>query len=98
MRTPKSRGVYTRFTRGAHEWRPQAGRTPKDVFKHHAEVLAAGDLEGIVSDYAESLRRRCTTTCGRPRPDRRPKLADPDVFAVGPEKHVLRVGIDGVVP
>ena len=29
------------------------GRTPQEVFKHHAEVLAAGDLEGIVSDYAE---------------------------------------------
>jgi len=28
-------------------------RTPKDVFKHHAQVLGAGDLEGIVADYAD---------------------------------------------
>jgi ketosteroid isomerase-like protein len=28
-------------------------RTPEQVFQHHAEVLIAGDLEGIVSDYAE---------------------------------------------
>jgi ketosteroid isomerase-like protein len=28
-------------------------RTPQEVFQHHAEVLIAGDLEGIVSDYAE---------------------------------------------
>ena len=25
----------------------------KEVFQHHAEVLIAGDLEGIVSDYAD---------------------------------------------
>jgi ketosteroid isomerase-like protein len=30
-----------------------AGRTPQEVFQHHAEVLVAEDLEGIVSDYAE---------------------------------------------
>lgn len=30
-----------------------AGRTPQEVFGHHAEVLIAGDLEGIVSDYAD---------------------------------------------
>jgi ketosteroid isomerase-like protein len=28
-------------------------RTPQEVFGHHAEVLIAGDLEGIVSDYAD---------------------------------------------
>ena len=28
-------------------------RTPQEVFQHHAEVLGAEDLEGIVSDYAE---------------------------------------------
>jgi ketosteroid isomerase-like protein len=28
-------------------------RTPQEVFAHHAEVLIAGDLEGIVSDYAD---------------------------------------------
>jgi ketosteroid isomerase-like protein len=30
-----------------------ATRTPQEVFQHHAEVLIAGDLEGIVSDYAD---------------------------------------------
>ena len=30
-----------------------ASRTPEEVFQHHAEVLIAGDLEGIVSDYAD---------------------------------------------
>jgi ketosteroid isomerase-like protein len=29
------------------------GRTPQEIFQHHAEVLVAGDLEGIVSDYSE---------------------------------------------
>jgi ketosteroid isomerase-like protein len=28
-------------------------RTPQEVFGHHAEVLIAGDLEGIVSDYSD---------------------------------------------
>src|SRR3954454_5836426 len=28
-------------------------RSPQDVFQHHAEVLIAGDLEGIVSDYSD---------------------------------------------
>ena len=28
-------------------------RTPQEVFGHHAEVLIGGDLEGIVSDYAD---------------------------------------------
>jgi ketosteroid isomerase-like protein len=28
-------------------------RTPQEVFAHHAEVLIAGDLEGIVSDYTD---------------------------------------------
>ena len=28
-------------------------RTPQEVFQHHAEVLIGGDLEGIVSDYAD---------------------------------------------
>lgn len=30
-----------------------ADRTPQEVFQHHGEVLVAGDLEGIVSDYSE---------------------------------------------
>ena len=28
-------------------------RTPQEVFAHHAQALGAGDLEGIVADYAE---------------------------------------------
>jgi ketosteroid isomerase-like protein len=28
-------------------------RTPPDVFQHHVEALIAGDIEGIVSDYAD---------------------------------------------
>jgi len=28
-------------------------RSPQEVFAHHAEVLIGGDLEGIVSDYAD---------------------------------------------
>ncbi len=28
-------------------------RTPQEVFQHHAEALGAGDLDGIVADYAE---------------------------------------------
>ena len=28
-------------------------RTPQEIFAHHAEALGAGDLEGIVADYAE---------------------------------------------
>lgn len=28
-------------------------RTPQEVFQHHAEVLVAGDLDGIVSDYTD---------------------------------------------
>jgi hypothetical protein len=27
-------------------------RTPQEVFEHHAQALVAGDLDGIVSDYA----------------------------------------------
>ncbi len=30
-----------------------ADRTPQEVFGHHAQVLGAGDLEGIVSDYTD---------------------------------------------
>jgi len=29
------------------------GRSPQEVFQHHAQVLGAEDLEGIVSDYTE---------------------------------------------
>jgi ketosteroid isomerase-like protein len=29
------------------------GRTSQEVFQHHAEVLIGGDVEGIVSDYAD---------------------------------------------
>ena len=28
-------------------------RSPQEVFQHHAEVLIAGDLDGIVEDYAD---------------------------------------------
>jgi ketosteroid isomerase-like protein len=28
-------------------------RTPQEAFQHHGEVLVAGDLEGIVSDYSD---------------------------------------------
>jgi hypothetical protein len=28
-------------------------RTPEEVFAHHAEALGAGDLDGIVADYAD---------------------------------------------
>ena len=28
-------------------------RTPEEVFQHHAEALGAGDLDGIVEDYAD---------------------------------------------
>ena len=28
-------------------------RTPQEVFQHHAEVLVAGDVDGIVSDYSD---------------------------------------------
>jgi hypothetical protein len=28
-------------------------RTPQQVFDHHGQALIAGDLDGIVSDYAE---------------------------------------------
>lgn len=27
-------------------------RTAQDVFAHHAQVLSAGDLDGVMSDYA----------------------------------------------
>jgi uncharacterized protein (TIGR02246 family) len=27
-------------------------RTPQEIFQHHAEALGAGDLDGIVEDYA----------------------------------------------
>ena len=28
-------------------------RTPQEVFAHHAEALGSGDLDGIVTDYAD---------------------------------------------
>ncbi len=28
-------------------------RTPEEVFAHHAQTLGAGDLDGIVADYAD---------------------------------------------
>jgi predicted SnoaL-like aldol condensation-catalyzing enzyme len=28
-------------------------RTPQEVFQHHAEVLVAEDIDGIVSDYSD---------------------------------------------
>jgi len=30
-----------------------AERTPQEVFAHHGQVLGAGDLDGIVSDYTD---------------------------------------------
>jgi hypothetical protein len=30
-----------------------AARTPQEVFRHHGEALGAGDLNGIVDDYAD---------------------------------------------
>ena len=30
-----------------------AVRGPKEIFAHHADVLVKGDIEGIVSDYAD---------------------------------------------
>ena len=30
-----------------------ATRTPREIFQHHGQVLGAGDLDGIVSDYSE---------------------------------------------
>jgi ketosteroid isomerase-like protein len=30
-----------------------AARTPQEVFRHHGEALGAGDLDGIVDDYAD---------------------------------------------
>lgn len=29
-------------------------RTPQEIFQHHAEALGAGDLDGIVADYADN--------------------------------------------
>jgi ketosteroid isomerase-like protein len=28
-------------------------RTPQEIFQHHAEALIAGDIDGIVEDYAD---------------------------------------------
>ncbi len=28
-------------------------RTPQEIFAHHGQALAAGDLDGIVADYSE---------------------------------------------
>lgn len=28
-------------------------RTPEEVFQHHGQVLGAGDIDGIVSDYSD---------------------------------------------
>ena len=28
-------------------------RTPQEIFQHHAEALGAGDLDGVVADYAD---------------------------------------------
>ena len=28
-------------------------RTPQEIFAHHASALMAGDVDGIVADYAE---------------------------------------------
>jgi ketosteroid isomerase-like protein len=33
--------------------RTVAARTNEEVFAHHAQVLVAGDLDGIVDDYAD---------------------------------------------
>jgi ketosteroid isomerase-like protein len=41
----------TTATRGADV--ATTTRTPQEIFQHHAETLMAGDIEGIVSDYAD---------------------------------------------
>ena len=28
-------------------------RTPQEIFEHHATALMAGDIDGIVEDYAD---------------------------------------------
>ena len=28
-------------------------RTPQEIFQHHATALIAGDIDGIVDDYAD---------------------------------------------
>jgi len=33
--------------------RPTRSRTPQEVFAHHGQALAAGDLDEIVVDYAD---------------------------------------------
>jgi hypothetical protein len=30
-----------------------SSRSPQEIFQHHGEVLIAGDLDGIVSDYSD---------------------------------------------
>jgi ketosteroid isomerase-like protein len=42
-----------RSSHASEEEKAVAGRTPQEVFQHHAEVLIGGDLEGIVSDYSD---------------------------------------------
>lgn len=34
-------------------------RSPEEIFDHHAQVLGAGDLEGIVSDYSDDALLVC---------------------------------------
>jgi hypothetical protein len=43
-------GSYRFGKRGANM---SAERSPEEVFRHHGEVLGAGDIEGIVSDYTD---------------------------------------------
>jgi ketosteroid isomerase-like protein len=38
---------------GVTSMEAMTGRTPQEVFQHNAEVLIEGDLEGIVTDYAD---------------------------------------------
>src|SRR3978361_1136410 len=40
-------------TTGGGPVNAEAARQPQEIFQHHAEVLIGGDLEGIVSDYAD---------------------------------------------
>ena len=40
-------------TEGVTVMEATTARTPQEVFQHHAEVLIAGDLDGIVSDYSD---------------------------------------------
>ena len=47
------RAAYGRGKRVMLRRRSAMTRTPEEVFAHHAQALGAGDLDGIVADYAD---------------------------------------------